>query len=434
MSRNWQVLQQRNRVWLCIDLPLMPNLRKRSRVTSPRVLHIEDDPANRLLIRKILSNAGFEVIEATDGLDGVRLARTTQPDLVLVDLNIPGLDGYEVTLRLRGDPKLRDIPIVAITAEGDRTTSLAVGCDGFVQKPINARTFVNTLEQFLRGRRDEAPTSTSNDPLRAQSHRIVARLEAKVAELSVANDRLREAEKARTTFYRNVSHELVTPMTPIVGYVKLLVDEELGQINPSQRKALRAMDECVQRLRSLIDNLLDITAIEAGSMRFVHRDYDVRTVVERVLAKYQAIANERSVPLLIECPQDRMPAWGDADRLARAIAQVLDNAIKFSSPGGAVGVRVRHAGSYYDICVADNGPGIPADHIESVLRPFVQADGSTTRMHQGVGIGLAIARRVVEGLGGELVLESPTNEHMAGVTFRGTTCKLVVAERVPHSS
>jgi signal transduction histidine kinase len=271
--------------------------------------------------------------------------------------------------------------------------------------------------------------------LRTQSHRIVARLEGKVAELSVANERLREAERARTTFYRNVSHELATPLTPIVGYVKLLVDEELGRINPAQRKALGSMDECVQRLRSLIDNLLDITAIEAGTIQFVHRDYDLKTVMSRVLSKYQAAASERSITIAqdLGCSHKPMPAWGDANRLTRAITQVVDNAIKFSSKGSSVGVRVHRAGSYYHICIADNGPGIPADRIERVLQPFVQADGSMTRLHQGVGIGLTIARHIVEGLGGELVLESPTNERIANATFRGTTCRMTVAERVPHS-
>ena len=99
-----------------------------------RILHIEDDPANRLLVRKLLQKVGHEVIDAADGLEGVRLACTIKPDLILVDLNIPGLDGFEVTLRLRGEPQLAGVPIVAITAEGDRETSLAVGCDGFLQK------------------------------------------------------------------------------------------------------------------------------------------------------------------------------------------------------------------------------------------------------------------------------------------------------------
>ena len=106
-----------------------------------RVLHIEDDPRNRLLVRKLLTAEGIEVIDAADGLEGVRLAIAQRPDLVLVDLNIPGLDGYEVTLRLRSEASLNGVPIVAITAEGDKETSFAVGCDGFVQKPIDARNF-----------------------------------------------------------------------------------------------------------------------------------------------------------------------------------------------------------------------------------------------------------------------------------------------------
>ena len=111
----------------------------------PRVLHIEDDPRNRLLVRKLLTAEGLEVIDAPDGLTGVRLALSHRPDLVLVDLNIPGLDGYEVTLRLRSEPTLATTPIVAITAEGDRDTSAAVGCDGFVQKPIDARVFASQI-------------------------------------------------------------------------------------------------------------------------------------------------------------------------------------------------------------------------------------------------------------------------------------------------
>lgn len=400
-------------------------------MSPPRVLHIEDDPANRLLVRKILAGDGFEVVDAADGLEGVREARSHRPDLVLVDLNIPGLDGYEVTLRLRGDTALRDVPIVAITAEGDRSTSLAVGCDGFIQKPINARTFATTLRKFLKGNKEVVAPDKADAHLRAQSQRIVARLEAKVAELSEANARLVEAERARTTFYRNVSHELATPMTPIVGYVRLLVDEELGPLTPSQHKALRAMDDCVQRLRSLIDNLLDVTGLEAGTMRFIHRDYDIGVVVDRVVAQFQASMKQRSVQCAFERPEHRLPAWGDADRLGRGLAQVIDNAVKFSPPRGVVGIRVRQAGSFYQVSVSDNGPGIPSSQIEKVLQPFVQADGSPTRQHQGVGIGLAIARRVTEGLGGELSLESPTNERIGGVTFRGTTCTLTVAVRAP---
>src|SRR6185436_11391278 len=122
-----------------------------------KILHIEDDPANRLLVKKLLTSAGFEVIEAADGLEGVRKAMTERPDLVLVDIAIPGLDGYEVTLRLRSEPQLRGVPIVALTAEGNRETSLAVGCDGFLQKPIDARSFASTIQGYLQGKKDSSP-------------------------------------------------------------------------------------------------------------------------------------------------------------------------------------------------------------------------------------------------------------------------------------
>lgn len=397
----------------------------------PRVLHIEDDPVNRLLVRKILTGAGFEVVDAPDGLEGLRLAREQRPDIVLVDLNIPGLDGYEVTLRLRGEESLREVPIVAITAEGDRQTSLAVGCDGFIQKPIDARTFAATMTSFLRGRREQASSQPADEHLRAQSQRIVARLEAKVAELSETNARLKEAERARTTFYRNVSHELATPMTPIVGYVRLLVDEELGELRPAQKKALRAMDECVGRLRALIDNLLDASGLEAGTLRLVHADYDVGVVARRVLRTAESRLRDRNLKLATDVPERKMPAWGDAERLARALNHVMDNAIKFTPQGGMIGVRVGHQGAQYEICIADSGPGIPPHLLDKVTEPFFQADGSPTRVHGGAGIGLAIARRVAQALGGEVRLRSPANERIGGLTFRGAACHVIIAERAP---
>src|SRR5215472_899305 len=223
----------------------------------PRVLHIEDDPRNRLLVRKLLVADGVDVIEAADGLEGVRLALSQRPDLVLVDLNIPGLDGYEVTLRLRADAALAGVPIIAITAEGDRETSFAVGCDGFVQKPIDARQFAAQMRQYLGGHRERLLSSpdATGERLRMQSGRIVAHLEAKVAELSEANERLRDMDRLRTEFYRNISHELATPLTPIVGYLRMMADSELGPVTKPQAKALHAMDDCVRRLRDVLDNL-----------------------------------------------------------------------------------------------------------------------------------------------------------------------------------
>lgn len=399
----------------------------------PRILHIEDDPANRLLVRKLLQKDGYEVIDAADGLEGVRLACSTRPDLVLVDLNIPGLDGFEVTLRLRGEPQLSGVPIVAITAEGDRETSLAVGCDGFLQKPIDAKSFVSQLERFMQiGPREIDAASAGAMRLRQQSSRIVQHLEEKVAELSRANSRLRELDAARTAFYRNISHELATPMTPIVGYVKLLQDEELGPLTRAQSKALRAMDDCVRRLRSLMDNLLDVTGLETGRMHFQHVDYDFLDTTRRALAQVADRLAESRIQLVENLPRGPLEAWGDAGRLQRAVVHMLENAAKFTPSGGTVGVRVvRLASGHYELCVADTGPGIPPEQQARIFDPFYQVDGSVTREHGGVGVGLAIARRTARGLGGDVRIVSPCNEIIEAVRLGGAAFYLTVAVRAP---
>ena len=398
----------------------------------PRVLHIEDDPRNRLLVRKLLVADGVDVIEAADGLEGVRLALSQRPDLVLVDLNIPGLDGYEVTLRLRADGGLKGVPIVAITAEGERETSFAVGCDGFLQKPIDARNFARQVRAYLAGHRerlDSMNADATGERLRVQSGRIVAHLETKVAELSAANERLRDLDRVRTEFYRNISHELATPMTPIVGYLRMMQDEELGDLTNPQKKALRAMDDCVRRLRGILDNLVDVTGLETGKMRFFHREYDFLDTVRRAVAHHADAFAEHQITVLEEYPRGPLPAYGDSDRLLRAILQLLDNAAKFTPQGGSVGLGIWETEATYELVVADSGPGVPKERTERIFEPFVQGDGSATRAHGGVGVGLAIARRVARGLGGDLHVEHGAK--IEGSLLPGAAFTLSVAKRAP---
>lgn len=398
-----------------------------------KVLHIEDDPSNRLLVRKLLVPAGFEVVDAADGLDGIRKAFSERPDLVLVDMAIPGLDGYEVTLRLRAEPSLKQVPIVAITAEGNRSTSLAVGCDGFLQKPIDARTFVQTISGYLRGDKEPADEQ-AGERLRLQSQVIVSHLEEKLAQLSEANARLIELNQARREFYRNVSHELATPMTPIVGYIRLLVDGELGPLTPSQEKALRAIDECAARLRGLIDNLLDVTALETGRMRFIFKDYDLRLILDKALGRARSLFRQKNIQVHADIPPVSFAGLGDPDRIARAIDQLLDNAAKFTPDGGHVGVRLSGADQdHFEILVTDTGPGLPPHTEFRVFEPFFQADGSETRAYGGAGVGLAVVRGVAKGHGGSARALVGVSPEILGRTFKGATFAMTLARHVRNA-
>lgn len=394
----------------------------------PRLLHIEDDPANRLLVRKLLTPAGFEVVEAEDGLEGVRKATEGLYDLVLVDIAIPGLDGYEVTLRLRSEESLRNVPIVAITAEGSRDTSLSVGCDGFLQKPIDARSFVRTLEGYLKGQKEDISAEKSGQHLRAQSQRIVGHLEEKVAALSAANQRLVELDQARKEFYRNISHELSTPMTPIVGYTKLLFDQELGELNRPQLKAVSAIGECVNRLRSLIDNLLDVTGIETGRLRFADQPFDLSACVEAAAAGTAEVLKKTGHPLIRgQSPSAALSASGDEGRITRAISELLVNATKFTPPGTKIGLAERSLDAEtFEVVVVDDGPGVPDGQRMRIFEPFFQVDGSPTRAQGGTGIGLAVARGVARGHGGDLTLSDEKSHILQGEAFSGACFRLVI--------
>jgi signal transduction histidine kinase len=221
-------------------------------------------------------------------------------------------------------------------------------------------------------------------------------------------------------------------MTPIVGYVKLLKDEELGPLNKPQQKALRAMDDCVRRLRALIDNLLDVTGLETGRMRFIHVDYDFLDTTRRAIAQVADKLDERGVQLVEQLPRGPLSAWGDAGRLQRAMVHILENAAKFTPTGGSVGVRVtRLPSSHLELCVADTGAGIRPDRVHRIFEPFYQVDGSVTREHGGVGVGLAVARRTARGLGGDLRVISPSPEMIEGITLTGAAFYLSVAPRAP---
>lgn len=400
------------------------------------ILHIEDDPHSLLLVRKLLQAAGHKVIESSSGIDGARLAQEHRPDLVLLDINIPDLDGYEVALLLRG--RMPGIPIVAITAEGDRATSLAVGCDGFLGKPIDARTFARTVDSFLGGHR-EAPAEAADDDdaphsaraLRAQGSRIAAHLESKVHELTDANAKLVEADRLRKEFYRNVSHELATPLTPLVGYVGLLQRGELGTLTAAQKRAVTAMDESLMRLRGTIDSLLDVTQLETGRMRFVYARYDFAAVARRAVESRRPAFQRKNQRLVVDIPASLIDAVGDSERVGRAMGHLLDNAQKFTPGNGTVAVEVRSSPTHCELLLADSGAGVPAEWLSRIFEPFVQADGSPTRQHGGAGVGLAVVKGVAEAHDGGAIAESAARFAVAGERLGGLLVRMQVA-RAPR--
>jgi len=237
-----------------------------------KILYIEDNAASRMLVRRILEAQGYTVLEAEDGLSGLQVAQTEAPDLILMDINLPDLDGYAVTTKLKGMVELRNTPIIALTAnvmEGDRERSLVSGCDGYIPKPIEVSKLAMQVEEFLGGRRETLRDSQERQYLREYRDRLVDHLEKKVRELTALNAELERRVEERTAELRAAqaqlieaekskvvvemagatAHELNQPLTTILGLIQLI------EQNPDDEQSLH------QDLKRIADAAWDMAEI-----------------------------------------------------------------------------------------------------------------------------------------------------------------------------
>jgi signal transduction histidine kinase len=211
-----------------------------------------------------------------------------------------------------------------------------------------------------------------------------------------------------------MSHELRTPLNAILGYSELIVDGIYGPLPERMREVLERVDASGRHLLGLVNDVLDLSKIEAGQLVLVLADYSMKEIVETVMASLDALAIEKGLILAVELAPDLPTGRGDQRRLLQVLLNLVGNAIKFTEEGG-VGVEVAVTGPAFEVSVRDSGPGIaPADQ-ERIFEEFQQADTSTTRPKGGTGLGLAIARRIVALHGGRLWVESVLGE---GATFR----------------
>jgi signal transduction histidine kinase len=242
-----------------------------------------------------------------------------------------------------------------------------------------------------------------------QNARLYRELEAKSRELEVAS-------RHKSQFLANMSHELRTPLNAILGCGEMLSDGIYGELPAAVRDVLGRVDASGRHLLGLINDVLDLSRIEAGQLALTLADYSMEEVVQSVVASVEALATAKGLVLAVDLAPDLPTGRGDQRRLGQVLLNLVGNAIKFTDEGG-IGVQVTAPGGAFEVSVRDTGPGIaPADQ-ERIFEEFQQADTATTRPRGGTGLGLAIARRIVALHGGRLWVESVPGE---GATFRFT--------------
>jgi signal transduction histidine kinase len=408
-----------------------------TRGAFPKILYIDDDPINRSLVNRVLSSYEIEVIEAASGLEGISLARQELPNLILMDINMPGLDGHETTTRMRSIPILEKIPIIAVTArttQGERELALAAGCDGFIPKPIDVDDFPYRILSYLDGHRDTLTNEERQKYLGQYSYKLVERLESKVIELQEANTRLQKIDKIKSDFITLAAHELRTPITLVYGYARLLqmmtqesvpaAGSDVGIVDLSGR-----LFQSVHRLNEVVNDILNIALIQANEMRLLQAPVSLAEVINTVLQELNPAKSERNLVITTEGLETLPTIIGDKERLRQAFWNILSNAIKFTPDGGSILVKgwLTTDTSPYPpktqlhvldseavmVLVKDTGIGLdPAEQKEIFEHFYVVGDvayhssSKTAFAGGGIGLGLPIARGIIKAHQGHLWVES----------------------------
>lgn len=239
-------------------------------------------------------------------------------------------------------------------------------------------------------------------------------LERASLELTGAHEQLKSLDRFKSEFFANITHELKTPLTLILAPLALLIDGELGELSDAQRSTLRSMQRSGVKLSRMIGDLLDLSKLEESRLRLRVDAHDLVSYLESLLRQVEPLASRKSLTLSFAANVPRLEVWCDLERLERVFINLLSNATKFTAPGGRVSVRLHDEGDAVRVDVTDSGVGFPSDLAEAVFQRFFQADMGKTRRFGGAGIGLALAKELVELHGGRIWARSAPGQ---GATF-----------------
>lgn len=399
--------------------------------TQPlKLLYVDDDPILREFALVHLAADGASVAVASDGEDGLSAVAQAQPDIMLLDLKMPKMDGFQVLQTLRADEATRRLPVIVITGSNDEESierAFAYGATSFIAKPINWPLLVHQVRFVDRARRNERLLVDQIDVIERRERQ----LQQTSAELAEALRAAAAASEAKSQFLATVSHELRTPLNAIIGFSELIKSEQLGPVgNASYKEFAGDILRSGTHLLSLVNDVLEFTAGDSKKLALQEAEFPVAAVIEEALqiVSYQAMAaaidlsyrgasSDRSGEAAVLC--------GDRRRIRQVLVNLLSNALKYTPAGGSVVVTDRLTANGLTIAVADTGIGIAAADISTVLQPFGRIDNSLARQTEGVGLGLPLATQLMERHGGRLDIDSIVD---VGTTVTVTfPCDRVVA-------
>jgi two-component system sensor histidine kinase/response regulator len=422
-------------------------------MTTTRVLGIDDSPTQAEKLRFILEEAGYDVVIARTGEEGLVKLGEGPFDLLITDVVMPGIDGFEVCRQVKANLLHGGLPVILLTTLADPIDiihGLECGADNFLTKPYEAEYLVARVETLLENRRLRAGhklslgaeisfrgkrfvinaereqvldllVSTFEDAvmknselldrerdLAAARERLEERNQALLErghELTEKNAQLERATQAKSDFLAGMSHELRTPLNAIIGFSELLAEEIAGPLAAPQHEYVSHVVEAGKHLLSLINDVLDLAKVEAGRIELRREPSNLAALVEAVEQIVSPLAVKRELHLTVDIPSELPSFLVDPIRMKQVLYNLLSNAIKFTPPHGQVRLTARRVDDQMEISVADSGPGISAEDLPRLFQPFEQLEAGLRKL-EGTGLGLSLTRRLINLHGGEIRVES----------------------------
>jgi signal transduction histidine kinase len=385
------------------------------------VLVIDDQPDNVKLLLDFLSKKGFKMLVAHDGKEGIRMAELTQPDLILLDVTMPEMDGFEVCQALKNHEKTQGIPVIFMTARTeivDKLKGFEVGAADYITKPFQFEEVLARVTSHLKLRKLQTQLLQKNQQLQEEiTHRkqVEMSLETekkalveRTTELKVVNAQLARAVKLKDEFLANVSHELRTPLHTILTIAEGLQEEAYGPLNQQQCRYLRTQEESGRHLLSLINDILDLSKIEVDKLSLELDIVSVNEVCQASLRliKEQALKKRIKISAHLDPTVEMIQA--DQRRMKQILVNLLGNAVKFTPEGGSITLEVNGDAKQgvAQFSVQDTGIGIAKEELENIFKAFVQLDSGLNRAQDGTGLGLSLVYHLTELHNGHISVES----------------------------
>jgi signal transduction histidine kinase len=378
-----------------------------------RILVVDDDEVDRMALRRALQKSAlhFELLEVSTA-EAANVQLHAEPfDCAFLDYQLPGCDGLTLLTRLR-DAGVQ-IPLIVLTGHGSEEAAvnlMKAGASDYLSKAkLSSETLQRAIQSAIRVYQAECRTALAHQKLRdtnALLKRQNQELERQREQIQRKNLQLIEVSRLKSEFLATMSHELRTPLNAIIGFSQILMRQLKGQASDRQQDMVNRILTNGKHLLDLINDVLDLSKIEAGRLDLRLEPLDLSTMVPATVASLQSLSEQKQIVLKIDVALSDPIIVNDSNRLRQILVNLLSNAIKFTD-AGYVAIAVKEVTpDVIEISVEDTGIGIASEHLEHIFDAFHQLDQSISRNHQGTGLGLAITSLLVDMMRGKISVES----------------------------